>query len=179
MYRNSTRHTWISALGIVLGLAPSTAAANQPKEDRSELARRAQAVLTTHCHKCHGKDGAAEGGFNYVLDLGKLVAHRKVSPGNAEQSPLFRRISSGKMPPPTEPNRPSEEEIATLKQWIDAGAPAAGAAVARTFISESDLVDLMLTDLEKLDRRGRRFVRYGIPRLPTPNQSTGTACCFA
>src|SRR5262249_35080601 len=59
-----------------LGFVSNTHAADE------ELAEKARHVFDTYCHRCHGKDGAVEGGMNYVTDLAKLVARKKVVPGN-------------------------------------------------------------------------------------------------
>ena len=48
-------------------------------------------ILKNHCYRCHGQDGANEGGFNYVTDLRRLVERRKVLPGDPGKS----RCSSG------------------------------------------------------------------------------------
>jgi hypothetical protein len=64
-----------------------------------QLAARAHCVLRTYCHRCHGEGGAAEGGMNFVLDLQKLVARKRIIPGNAEKSRLYRRVQRGEMPP--------------------------------------------------------------------------------
>ncbi|MGH7222748.1 MAG: hypothetical protein ACRELF_05950, partial [Gemmataceae bacterium] len=50
-----------------------------------ELAHKAQTILKANCHRCHGRDGAVEGGLNYILDRDKLIARKKVLPGKAEQ----------------------------------------------------------------------------------------------
>ncbi len=124
------------------------------------LAARAREVLKTNCYRCHGQDGAVEGGFNYVLDRDKLVASRKVVPGKPDDSPLLRKVVAGKMPPPDQQPRPSAADVALLKQWVEAGAPSAAPAAARTFVTEDDVAALVLADLDKLDRRARRFARY-------------------
>ena len=120
------------AIAAIVGLiSPPARAADDPKE----LAAKAQAVFKTHCYRCHGQDGAIEGGLNYVADLGKLVARKKVVPGNPAASRLFKRIDDGTMPPPDEKPRPIDAEIAAVKTWIAAGAPAgtsAGAARRRS-----------------------------------------------
>src|SRR5271166_885302 len=87
------------------------------------LASRARAILEANCHRCHGKDGAVEGGLNFVLNRDKLVARRKILPGKPEDSPLFRRVATGKMPPPGQHPRPNSADVALLRSWIDAGAP--------------------------------------------------------
>jgi hypothetical protein len=128
--------------------------------EQTELARKAQAILKTNCHRCHGQDGAVEGGMNYILDRDKLIARKKIVPGKAEQSPLFKRIAAGKMPPAGEKPRPGSTDLAILKQWIASGAPSAQPVVARALVTESDVYDLILADLDKLEKRSRRFARY-------------------
>ncbi len=137
-----------------LGIGSATA------DEKADLAQKAQGVLKAHCYRCHGQDGAAEGGFNYILDLGKLVARKKIVPGNGEASPLLKRVVAGKMPPPEEKPRPSPAEVETLKAWIAAGAPMPAAGPARPVLTDADVNALILADLETLDRRSRRFMRY-------------------
>jgi WD40 repeat protein len=118
-------------------------------------------VLKTHCYRCHGKDGTVEGGMSYILDRDRLVARGKIAPGKAAESPLYKRMHAGKMPPPEESPRPSANEIKLLERWIEAGAPSAIAAVApRKQILDAEVNARILADLDKADRRQRRFLRY-------------------
>src|ERR1044072_6199787 len=98
----------------LLALAAPARAADDPKQ----LAQQAQTVLKTHCYRCHGQDGSVEGAMNYVTDLTKLVARKKVVPSDLKGSRLYRRVDEGTMPPPDEHPRPSAAEIAVLKKWI-------------------------------------------------------------
>jgi mono/diheme cytochrome c family protein len=125
-----------------------------------DLARQAQAILKANCHRCHGQEGAVEGGFNYLLDLGKLVVRKKVLPGNAEQSPLYKRVAAGKMPPPGEQPRPSAADLAVIKQWIDTGAPSEKPSIQRAIVTEEDVQTKVLADLARREKRARRFTRY-------------------
>src|SRR5258708_265120 len=77
-------------------LLPCAAGAD---EDKLTLARQAQTVLKTACYRCHGKDGASEGGFNYVLDRDRLVAGRKIVPGDLAHSRPFQKLREYDMPP--------------------------------------------------------------------------------
>jgi WD40 repeat protein/mono/diheme cytochrome c family protein len=129
-------------------------------DDGAALAKKAKAILDANCHRCHGKDGAIEGGFNYILDRDKLVARKKIIPGQADQSPLFKRAATGKMPPAGELPRPSDADIAILKEWINSGAPSDAPHVDRPILTEAAVFELMLADLEKQDKRSRRFLRY-------------------
>jgi WD40 repeat protein len=119
-------------------------------------------VLKTNCYRCHGQDGSREGGFAAVLDVAALRDRRLIVPGDAERSKLFRRIVKGQMPPADETPRPSAADVATLKAWIDAGAPEppAAAIASPPVLENSKLWSLILNDLERLDRRARRFQRY-------------------
>src|SRR5262249_47361946 len=125
-----------------------------------DLARKAQAILKANCYRCHGQEGAVEGGMNYVLDLEKLVTRKKVVPGQPDKSPLYKKLVNNLMPPPDEQPRPSESDRALLKQWIEGGAPKLPSGPERVAIKDSDVLHSILADLEQGERRGRRFQRY-------------------
>jgi mono/diheme cytochrome c family protein len=142
---------------LSLGLSPPIQA-----EQKDELSSKAAAILRTHCHRCHGQNGSVEGGFNYVLDLAKLAERKKVAPGNPAESPLLRRIKNGSMPPAGEHPRPTAAEIGVLTKWIESGATTTNSTPTRKAITSDDVQSLILADLEKIDRRGRRFQRYSL-----------------
>jgi WD40 repeat protein/mono/diheme cytochrome c family protein len=145
-----------SYLLLTLALLTPTDAADAPR-----LADQARAILQTSCSRCHNTEGKAKGGFGYVLDRDRLVAQDKLVPGSADQSPLFQRIIKGEMPPKEQRPRPSPAEVALLKQWIDAGAPALSAPPAsRSFVSDAAVMRLIRTDLATLAPSQRRFARY-------------------
>src|SRR5262245_36752751 len=129
-------------------------------DESRDLADRAGAVLRQHCYRCHGQDGSLEGGMNFVLDRDKLVGRKKVVPGDALASPLYKRVAGGKMPPPGESPRPSSTDVEVLKGWIDAGAHGAQKRPERALLADNTVYALMRDDLEQTERRGRRFVRY-------------------
>jgi mono/diheme cytochrome c family protein len=143
----------------LLALAPALAPASDPTAP-APLAVQAHALLKARCHRCHGRDGAAKGGFGYVLDRDRLVARDKVVPGSPAASELFQRVQAGEMPPPGKGRRLTRDEILTLKQWIEAGAPGTAVAARRTFVPESAVRRLILDDVRALDPRQRRFARY-------------------
>ncbi len=158
------------SLLVLLGVF--AAARSEAGPEPIELAHKAQAILKANCHRCHGQDGTVEGGMNFILDRDKLVARKKIVPGKAEQSPLFKRIAAGKMPPAGEQPRPCPADLALLKQWIEAGARPGTAAPARILVSEADVYDLILADLDKLEKRSRRFTRY-FSLAPLANAGAG------
>ena len=52
----------------VLILVALTALAAMPTARAQDaLAKQARAILKEHCFVCHGEDGAAEGGLNFIL----------------------------------------------------------------------------------------------------------------
>jgi hypothetical protein len=86
--------------------------------------RDVSAILTTHCLKCHGATTRKSG-----LDLRTLSAMLTggtdgpaVVKGHAEKSLLFEQVSKGVMPPGKAPKL-TEGQIATIRNWINAGAP--------------------------------------------------------
>ena len=137
------------------------------------MAAKSIKILGTYCHTCHGKDGRSEGGFNTVLDVKKLVASKRVVKGDPGKSKILKRILGEEMPPETDdadrsPNpktlpRPTPEEVATLTQWISAGAPEPTLAVAkpqRVFMSEVDILAAISADLRAANVRNRPFYRF-------------------
>ncbi|MBM4069416.1 MAG: tetratricopeptide repeat protein [Planctomycetes bacterium] len=127
-----------------------------------DLGKQAKSILKAHCHRCHGHDGASEGGFNYVLDLGRLVERKKVVAGQPGKSKLLRRIidTDDPMPPAEEKSRPTKDEIALLRKWIEAGASSADAPTDRPFQSPNDVFEVIRLDLEESPPRDRPFLRY-------------------
>ncbi|MFN3149058.1 DUF1553 domain-containing protein [Bremerella sp.] len=105
------------ALGVSLAVR-----AEKPTID---FARSVQPILTQHCYACHGPDAATRKA-DLRLDQ-RDGALEQISPGDSSGSELYRRLVSSdpdvRMPPPSEQHQPSLEEIATLKRWIEAGAP--------------------------------------------------------
>jgi WD40 repeat protein/mono/diheme cytochrome c family protein len=155
MTRRLSRFVAVAAFFPLFG--QGLQAAEEPKV---ELAKKAQGILKAHCYKCHGEAGAVEGGMNYINELDRLVVRKKVIPGKPDESPIFKRINNGSMPPPDVTSRVTDAEKAIVKQWIEAGAPSPHLAAPRQFITQADVQDAILADLEKLDRRSRRFMRY-------------------
>jgi WD40 repeat protein/mono/diheme cytochrome c family protein len=158
-------------IAVILSLATSGIGYANQTEDAA-LATKAQTILKTNCYRCHGQEGAVEGGMNYVLDRAKLTARGKVVPGKPDASPLFKRIAAGKMPPPGETPRPSAEDVALLRQWIEAGAPVVSSVAPRTLLTEAAVYDLILADLDRLEKRSRRFMRY-FSLAPLANAGAG------
>src|SRR5207253_11401975 len=100
-------------------------------------------------------------GFNYILDLEKLVAREKVIPGMPDKSRLYRRVKRGEMPPEEEKARPTAQEVALLGQWIEAGAPPpANPVQPLPYISTAQMTEQIHASLLAMPERDRRFVRF-------------------
>jgi serine/threonine-protein kinase len=113
-----TRTRLLCTVALLAAAVPARA-----DRDPAALAAAARDVLRKNCARCHS-DGQSEGGFGFALDAKRLVDGKKVRPGDAAKSRLFKRVESGEMPPEDEKPRPVADEIAALKTWIEAGAPA-------------------------------------------------------
>lgn len=88
----------------------------------------ARPIFKAHCFHCHGESDELAGGLD--LRLRKLVAKggdsgAVIVPGKPEESLLIDYVSSGDMPP-SDDQRLSEDEVALLRRWVSAGAPAVG-----------------------------------------------------
>jgi serine/threonine-protein kinase len=136
--------------------APARAA-----EDPAKLAAAAKAVLEKNCARCHA-NGQAEGGFGFVLDAKQLVDKKRVIADDSAKSRLFKKVQAGEMPPEDEKPRPTPEEIAALKAWIDAGAPAFAEAVAvqRGLLLETNELAVVRDHLRSLSVEDQTFQRY-------------------
>jgi serine/threonine-protein kinase len=129
--------------------------------DKEGLARKAREILRTHCHRCHGVD------FNGQLDVMKrptLVAERKdedpyVTPGDPAKSSLFARFGKS-MPPKSIRQRPTAEDRAVIKQWIDAGAPDFAGVAPRKFVRTRDVILLMRDYLKAARGFDRPYLKF-------------------
>jgi mono/diheme cytochrome c family protein len=146
-------------LVLACGLVLTPPAALQADEPPTDLARKAKAILEKSCHRCHGENGTVEGGFGYVLDREQLVSRKRIVPGNPARSKLFLRIESGDMP--ADGKALTKDEIALVKQWIEAGAADFNPGTEkRKFISTEDVLTFMRADIKKRAEPDRKFTRY-------------------
>jgi mono/diheme cytochrome c family protein len=104
-------------------IALTSASSSDKSSDRLALATRAQALLRAKCVRCHGETRRESG-----LDLSSratILAGGASGPaviaGQPDQSLVLQRVRAGEMPPNA--GQLSSQEVATLQQWIAAGAP--------------------------------------------------------
>jgi hypothetical protein len=89
-----------------------------------DFGKQIRPILSDRCYICHGPDGGQrKAGLRLDLETG---AEQVLSPGDADNSELTRRIESGDrdemMPPPDSKLSLSKQEIQTIRQWIEEGA---------------------------------------------------------
>lgn len=81
-------------------------------------------ILKTHCFQCHGEEGVMKGGLDVRLQR-FLLKGGKTGPafvaGKPGESHLLELLKSGEMP--NKKPKLADAEIATIEQWILAGAP--------------------------------------------------------
>lgn len=153
-----------AAARVVAAPAPAStqSASSIAVGDGVAMASHVTELLRAACYRCHGEDGASEGGFNFVANLEKL-ARTIAKPGDVAGSQLMQRISAdddGVMPPVGEEPRLATEDIAAIESWIRAGSPVIPAQQSRPFITNEQLVESIHSDLRQQGERSRRFMRY-------------------
>ena len=128
IWLNLLRSEWIKPLAIVLFSALSASGGDNARIDYT---RDIRPILSDNCFKCHGPDEQArkadlrldtpEGA---VADRGGYRAINRDEPAASE---LLLRVTSadeaGRMPPPDSGLKLSRDRIATLRKWIEQGAP--------------------------------------------------------
>jgi serine/threonine-protein kinase len=148
-------------------LAADVVCAQETPEDK------VRDILARNCAECHRDSD--EGGINYIMDLGKLLDKKKIVPRDLEASRVWVRINDSADPMPPEGNepRPTNEDIAAIKVWIESLAPSGNKLVdqaidstldsdpKRDTVTTSKLIGTIhgyLADRHKQDRRYKRFV---------------------
>jgi hypothetical protein len=117
----------VRRIGILL--AGLLGAAPLPADDEKSSLRfetHVRPLLKTHCFHCHGESSEKPKGKLDVRLARLLVKGGKsgpaVVPGKRDQSPLYKRLAEGEMPPEDAAKRPTPKEIELIGRWIDEGA---------------------------------------------------------
>lgn len=120
--RTSLR-TWL-AFGITVGFADFHLAA---QGDELQFNRDVRPILSENCFQCHGPDEGARKADLRLDVRGDAIDAGAIVPGNAEESAVWRRVSSNdpeeQMPPPASKKKLTVAEREVLKKWLSAGAP--------------------------------------------------------
>ena len=140
-----------------LVLSQYVASAQQP------LAQQAFAIFEQHCLDCHGEFGAYTDAL--LIKRANLVLDHAVIRGQPDASELYLRLlgdtdTGSQMPLGREPL--GSEEIATIRRWIEAGAPdwEAIPKPKRNFITTEAMLKSIHTHVTSLTAFDRSFARY-------------------
>lgn len=154
---------WLAVLAAVCvpsGLAFAQNNELQAANAQEELAAKARAVFETHCYECHGGKQEAPD-FNVKL-YGTVVgtSFKYVVAKNLDDSSAFQRMADGTMPPEGKP-RPTEAEVALVREWIEKGAIKwPDVIAARAFVTDIDVLSAIRDDLRSAPSEDRSFMRY-------------------
>jgi serine/threonine-protein kinase len=146
------------------GSAGTGGSTGEPGVNCGELAANTITVLEANCAKCHGADSAALGSINYITNLDALIKNGKVVPGDPNNSPIWRRLTStdAPMPPPSEMTRPSDDDVSTIERWIGQCAGATGCG-DQPWMGREEVINLIRNDLlntQEISADARPFIRY-------------------
>ena len=111
---------WLLSLALVIALSPELRADSAEPVD---FAHEVLPILRQHCAACHA-NGRYEGELS--LDTREAILESEIAiPGKSHESTLLERLTSDdpdvRMPAEAEPL--TEEQIAVIARWIDAGLP--------------------------------------------------------
>jgi hypothetical protein len=149
------RGTWaaLAVLALAVAARPESPPVSPPQFERDVLP-----VLTARCLKCHGATKPKA-----RLDLRTKASLLRggesgpaLVPGSAEKSLLFQMIHKGEMPPPGKTPL-TAAEVARIKAWIEAGAPAA--------VSEPADTGRKITEKDRQFWAFRKPVRRSVPQV--------------
>ncbi len=107
---------------LILALVPLVAAGQSV-----EFNRDIRPILSDKCYTCHGPSSVnRQANLRFDIESGAKV-RQVIVPGHADQSELFRRISSDnkavRMPPAfAGRDKLTDKEVDTIRRWIDQGA---------------------------------------------------------
>lgn len=153
---------YVPALSMALIFASATPA--QPNE--AALALAARKFLKKHCLSCHAGEGSPSGEAFDVRDPADLLKQKgtedkPILAAKSLDSRLWVRTGVEKsMPPKSVKERPTAEELDTLKKWIEAGAPAFPTPKQRPFVTHQALVKTVFDHLLATDSADRPYLRY-------------------
>ena len=135
------------------GLTPVAA------QDETSVPLQVRQILEDRCYYCHGEDGAAEGGINFLLDYDRLVAKQYIVPGEPLKSLLYRQVVLDDMPKDDEPLAAAEKEL--IRSWIADGAASFNPpAKARDFIGPQQVYAFLQQDILDQPEDDRQYMRY-------------------
>jgi WD40 repeat protein len=124
----------LTSSALVLAASASLAFGADEKAKPKVTFEHVSTIFRAKCNSCHNAD-KQKGGLNletYGTAMQGGAGGKVIEPGDSDGSRLFGLVSHTEEPkmPPMQPKIP-DADIATIKLWIDAGAPeSSGSAVA-------------------------------------------------
>jgi mono/diheme cytochrome c family protein len=119
---------WIAIVAAVLVLPVLLSAEEKKKDDKApSYTKDVKPIIDANCVRCH-KGAKAKGGFDATSVESILKGAKKTKkvlvPGKADESHFAKVLEGGKpaMPPKNQKQRPTADEIALIKKWIESGA---------------------------------------------------------
>ncbi|MCE9552861.1 MAG: DUF1553 domain-containing protein [Planctomycetes bacterium] len=110
----------------LLALLPLVSASATAAEPIPQYNHDIRPILADNCFACHGPDSAARKADLRLDKREAAVEMKAIVPGKPDESELLSRIASHdadeQMPPPATKKKVTPQQLATLKQWIAAGA---------------------------------------------------------
>lgn len=107
-----------------------TAQANGQDGDRVDYLTQVKPILESYCYECHGEDRSRREA-DLRLDIRDLAfkdlgGYPNIAPGDPDDSELYIRVSSEfaemRMPPYEAGTQLTDEQIETIRLWIEQGA---------------------------------------------------------
>ena len=142
---------------LMLALNLQVVSAQQP------ISQQAFAIFEQHCLDCHGEFGSYTDAL--LIKHADLIEDRAVIPEQPDASELYLRLfgdtdTGSQMLLGQEPL--DAETIATIRQWIEAGAPdwEAIPKPERSFITTEAMLKAIHTHVTSLTAFDRSFARY-------------------
>lgn len=109
----------------LFGADPDKAPQEKSASAPIDFAHQVLPILKANCAKCH-----TNGTYKASMSMDTreaLLESEAIVPGHADKSKLIKRVSTDdiftRMPPAKEGEPLSEEQIAILRRWVNAGAP--------------------------------------------------------
>jgi hypothetical protein len=102
---------------------PNSAYPNPAVSGSVSFAKDVLPIFEGSCFKCHGDD-KTEKGLDLKTYASVMLGSQKgavITAGNADNSVLFKAVSSGKMP--KRGTKLSPQQLDLIKNWINSGAP--------------------------------------------------------
>ena len=135
----------------------------QISEAQQNLAQQAYAIFEQHCLDCHGEFGSYTDAL--LITHTNLIEDRSIIPRQPDASELYLRLigdtnRGSQMPLGQEPLDP--KAIASIRRWIEAGAPnwSAIPKPKRSFITPEVMLQAIYTHVGSLTDFDRPFARY-------------------